>query len=215
MPTTSPDGIYYADSSTAMSAEAISAAEATSVQDALTSLVRDNRQIQTFVWADATARGAQAGMIAGDEGYQTDTAITYRYSGSAWVPWLSARTSFTPTWTNLTVGTGTNLGIYYISGGMCHVEVATTLGAGFSVGAARLTLPLTASFLANNLPVGRIAYVDNGVGTFRGDLFAFSSTQVDLRYPGGALFWSAISSATPFTWASTDSLLAQFSYPLA
>jgi len=40
MPVTSPDSIYYADGSTSMSAEAISAAEATSVQNALNSAYR-------------------------------------------------------------------------------------------------------------------------------------------------------------------------------
>lgn len=84
MPTTSPDGIYYADGSTPMSAEAISAAEATSVQNALDALVNDTRQIQTFVWANAAARTAQTGMIAGDFGFQTDTSTTYRYVNSAW-----------------------------------------------------------------------------------------------------------------------------------
>lgn len=85
MPTTSPDNIYYADGSTPMSAETISAAEATSVQDALDALIHDTRQIQTFVWANSAARSSQAGMIAGDLGYQTDTGLTYRYNGSSWV----------------------------------------------------------------------------------------------------------------------------------
>jgi hypothetical protein len=68
-----------------MSAEAISAAQAASVQGALDSLVNDTRQIQTFVWANSAARTAQTGMIAGDFGFQTDTSTTYRYSGSSWV----------------------------------------------------------------------------------------------------------------------------------
>ncbi len=42
------------------------------------------REIQTFQWADSTARGAQAGMAEGDIGYQADTNLYYKYSGSAW-----------------------------------------------------------------------------------------------------------------------------------
>lgn len=84
MPTTSPDGIYYADGSTPMSAEAISAAEATSVQAALTAKIGNTRQIQTFVWANTAARTAQSGMVAGDFGFQTNTSTTYRYVNSAW-----------------------------------------------------------------------------------------------------------------------------------
>ena len=145
----------------------------------------------------------------------TNTGITWRWDGSAWVIWDLSPTTFTPTWTNLTVGAGSNTGSYTISGGIVRVEFATVLGAGFSVGAARLTLPISGVFSSVNTPVGRVAYIDNGTGTFRGDLFSFSSTQVDFRYLGGALFWSAISSTTPFTWASTDSLLGAFTYRAA
>ena len=42
------------------------------------------RQIQSFLWADNAARTAQTGMVAGDEGYQTDTDTAYRYDGTAW-----------------------------------------------------------------------------------------------------------------------------------
>ncbi len=38
-----------------------------------------------YRWANAAARTAQAGMAAGDKGYQTDTLVEYLYSGSAWV----------------------------------------------------------------------------------------------------------------------------------
>ena len=86
MPTTSPDNIYYADGSTPMSAETISAAEATSVQEALNAKINDTRQIQTFVWADTAARNAQTGMTEGDFGYQLDNDLTYRYTGSIWTP---------------------------------------------------------------------------------------------------------------------------------
>jgi len=85
MPTTTPDNIYYADSSTAMSAETISAAEATSVQAALDGLINNNRQVQTYIWANAAARTAQTGMLEGAIGYQSDTDVYYSYTGAAWV----------------------------------------------------------------------------------------------------------------------------------
>lgn len=37
-----------------------------------------------FVWANTAARTAATTMAAGDTGYQVDTKVTYRYSGSAW-----------------------------------------------------------------------------------------------------------------------------------
>lgn len=94
MPTTTPDGIFYADSSTAMSAEAISAAEATSVQDALDLLVNDARQIQTFRWADASERTSQGGMLEGDQGWQSDTKTQYVFDGTNWVQMARAGIAF-------------------------------------------------------------------------------------------------------------------------
>lgn len=63
-----------------------------------------------YRWANAAARTAQAGMAAGDKGYQTDTAIVYRYSGSAWKEWESDWLTYTSTLGaasgGFTVGTG-------------------------------------------------------------------------------------------------------------
>jgi len=50
-----------------------------------------------FIWADATARAAATGMASDDRGYQLDTKVTYRYSGSAWVAWDA------PDWVALTL----------------------------------------------------------------------------------------------------------------
>lgn len=85
MPITPDWSIYYADTGTPMSAEAISAAEANSVEAALDTVIGSQRQIRNFKWANAAARTAQTGMTEGDIGDQADTDIRYRYSGSAWV----------------------------------------------------------------------------------------------------------------------------------
>lgn len=84
MPLTPNFSIYYRDTSTPASLETESALQADSVDDALTLAITGNRQIQTFRWANAAARTAQTGMVAGDTGYQTDTAMEYIYTGSAW-----------------------------------------------------------------------------------------------------------------------------------
>lgn len=80
MPTTSPDNIFYADGSTPMSAAAISAAEATSVQEALST----SRAIRTYRWTDSDARDAQIDMQPGDQGYQIDEGAHYQYDGIQW-----------------------------------------------------------------------------------------------------------------------------------
>lgn len=84
MPTTSPDGIDYPDTSYTSGFVAALAAMATSIQTAFS-----KRQIRTFKWADAAARAAQTGMSEGDRGDQADTDKQYRYSGSTWVEAVS------------------------------------------------------------------------------------------------------------------------------
>ena len=86
MPTTIPDNIFFANGSTPMSAEDISAAEATSVQASLTGLIGEKRQIQTFVWDDDAARSGQSGAKPGDLGFQTNTTQKYERIGSTWIP---------------------------------------------------------------------------------------------------------------------------------
>jgi hypothetical protein len=84
VPLTPNFSIYYRDTSTPASLETESALQADSIDDALTLAITGNRQIQTFRWANAAARAAQTGMVAGDEGYQVDTGAQYRHDGSAW-----------------------------------------------------------------------------------------------------------------------------------
>lgn len=81
MPVTSPDSISYPDTSYTSGIVAAMAAQATSVQTALST-----RAIKAYRWANAAARAAETGMSAGDEGWQTDTTMHYLYDGSAWLP---------------------------------------------------------------------------------------------------------------------------------
>lgn len=90
------------------------------------------RQIQTFRWADSTARGAQTGMIAGDRGYQTDTAVEYIYNGSAWVAdpldtgWINA--TYSGAW-----GTSNSMPVRYRRlDGVVYVEGEATGGTAAS-----------------------------------------------------------------------------------
>lgn len=80
MPTTSPDNLWSPDNSDNF--EDLVPDLATmqgSVQAALSS-----RALRTYRWADTAARNSQTGMTAGDIGYQINTDVLYRYSGSTW-----------------------------------------------------------------------------------------------------------------------------------
>ena len=58
-------------------------AETATFNDAFAA-IGNTRQIKTYKWADNAARTAQTGMVAGDEGYQTDTGTLYTYDGTSW-----------------------------------------------------------------------------------------------------------------------------------
>lgn len=104
---TSPDNIAYATTADDLSVEDISAAQATSVQDAFNDKINNTRQKQTYRWANSAARTAQTGMQAGDVGYQVDTAMDYIYTGSAWR--LNTGGLVLVTKQTLTASTGVNM----------------------------------------------------------------------------------------------------------
>lgn len=203
MPTTTPDNIFYADSSSAMSAEAISAAEATSVQEAFDNLINDSRQQQNYFWTDSSGRTSQTGMRVNDLGYQADTDITYRYNGTAWRVWEKTPTAYTPA---VTGGTRTG-GIvkYSIGSGMVYVSGSITLSAvsgDFSIGIPS-GLPIDTTF------VGAVAFEDVGTNIFWGTALANSSTAIGFYASLASGTYASrgiLSSTIPFTWASGDSI---------
>lgn len=218
MPIT-PNGIYYADTSTSMSAEAISAAEATSVDDAIQTLIVNNRQLQDYRWADSAARAAQAGMGEGDEGYQIDTKIIYRYSSGAWRIWSTLTpVAFTPTWTNLTVGDGTQDWVYNISSGRVFISGTFTLGSTSAVGTnPYFSLPVAGTFTDAQV-LGDALFDDAGV-RYRGGVHydnALSSPLVRRFFLSGSeIIDAGISATAPFTWATGDRISATFAYRAA
>lgn len=93
MPTTSPDGIYYPDAATSAAFETALAQLAGSVQDAFDGS-REDRQLQTFDWANSSERTSQAGMTEGAIGYQRDTDVYYTYTGTAWALLITQTDTF-------------------------------------------------------------------------------------------------------------------------
>ena len=216
MPTTTPDSIYYADSATTMSAEAISAAEATSVQNALNS-VRSRRQIQTFVWANAAARAAQTGMVEGDIGYQSDTNIYYFYTGTVWKAWDSDWITYTPTLTNVTLGTGSATQYRYrYTGGVVEVDFSIRLGTGGSfTGSPTMTLPVSAVALRHSsMTYDGVASATNAAGNIYPISVLASGTSVTT-----VAFWTTTTGAyaqvtaiVPHTWALNSVIQGKFRY---
>lgn len=79
MPTTSPDNIFFPDTSTAWATASDFAVEASSVQNAFNA-----RERYTYRWPTASERGAETTMRQGDTGYQIDTRTEYVFDSGSW-----------------------------------------------------------------------------------------------------------------------------------
>lgn len=111
--------------------------------------------------------------------------------GGAWNTW-------TPTWTNLTVGNGTVASNKYIKvGKVVHATYHLTLGSTSSVtGALSFTLPVTSASLTATLPIG-IAYInDAATAAYMGWVHWATTTTAKLHSFNGAADSRSIQATT-------------------
>jgi hypothetical protein len=214
MPTTSPDSIYYADGTTPASIATITAAMATSVQNAL-----NVREARTYSWANNTAKAAQTGMATGEVGYQIDTDVFYIYSGSAWKIWAKQPTTYTPTFTQFTASAVSF--IYSIAGGVVRVTGKVTLS---STVTGTMTISTPPGYNPNTTVLANSFAAQIGSGGVDGA----TEHPLGVRYhTSGSVILSAINAAgtyativntaatVPLTWASGNIFYVSFSYPVA
>lgn len=136
--------------------------------------------------------------------YETDTNRLMRYDGTGWgnvniTDWEA----FTPSWTNLTVGTGNNTGRYRYVGDELHVKVQMDFGATTSIsGLPSFALP--DSRVAANDGVRNIGtcwyFNDDGANALGTCQCLPTGTSVFL-YTDAIV---ALSATAPFTWAADD-----------
>lgn len=151
----------------------------------------------------------------------TDAAITpaklVSGTGSGWT-WQS----FTPSWTNITPGNGTNTGSYIQIGKTVFVKTKFKLGSTSSVGSnPTLALPVTSSssnYTADISVVGDVGVLDAGTAYYRGFIRWSSTTAINplmLGVTGSLITNTTISSTVPMTWATNDELDLFFCYEAA
>ena len=122
--------------------------------------------------------------------------------------------SWTPTWTNLTKGNGTlDQAIYSRAGKTVFFTLIFTLGSTSSVGTSPVfTLPITASqvFFTN------ARYYDSSATTYyegRCDLASTTTAGIVVSDVSGTyLTRSGITATVPFTWATSDQIIASGFY---
>lgn len=166
------------------------------------------QSIMTFASSSARDTALSGVLDEGMHAYLEDTDTLCYYSGSAWVNVYSAWTSFTPAFTNLTIGNASNSGYYrYIAGDM-RVLINFTFGSTSSVsGEIGLTLPNSETSAALGLQsIGTgFAYDDNqSIAVYGFARCASASTSITFVSDGGAnTEWDA---TAPFTWTTDDDL---------
>jgi hypothetical protein len=133
-------------------------------------------------------------------------------------------TTFTPSWSNLTVGTGgsaENTGRYLIFNKLMFVRTRTVLGSsGFSVGAdPRMTLPASVSTVsAISGGGGTSGFTDAGTIDIGGTIQTITTTAVRPVYfqaSGSFTTFNTASATNPWTWAAGDRISMDFWIQLA
>lgn len=135
--------------------------------------------------------------------------------GGAW-------TSFTPSWTNLTVGNATNSGAYTQIGKTVVARIKLVLGSTSSVGTApQFDLPVTPSttLLTTQVsPLGTATILDSGVNSWAGRALYQSTNRCLIRIQaadGTSSTDREITSLVPMTWGASDSIEAFLIYEAA
>lgn len=151
----------------------------------------------------------------------TDTAITpaklQSGTGSSW-SWQS----WTPTWTNLTVGNGTVVAKYIQIGKTVVFRLSIAFGSTSSIsGGVIFTLPVTAVSYGGSAtmqPIGTVRIFDSGTGVFEGAIyFNSTTTAVTSVFNSASTYVSgaSLSSTVPMTWTTSDELNVSAIYEAA
>jgi len=132
---------------------------------------------------------------------------------------MGAWTSFTPSWTNLTVGGGTNTGAYQQVGKTVHMRISFVFAADSSIGGAvSFAPPVNAATYNTWSNIGNVLLRDNGVGSYSGFVDWDSATSFSINaWKADGTYTQAIglSSTVPFTWTTSDVIQLVCTYEAA
>lgn len=135
----------------------------------------------------------------------------------------AAWTTYSPTWTNLSVGNGTVTARYRQIGTLVETRITIVFGSTTSIsGAVSVSLPVTRATYAGTAgltALGLARFFDtSGGAASEGAAMNVSTTTVRLQVwksDGTYLTSADLSSTVPFTWATGDEINVQFSYEAA
>ncbi|MFI6639944.1 hypothetical protein [Streptomyces sp. NPDC050504] len=137
--------------------------------------------------------------------------------------WVSYAVAWSSSGTAPAVGNGMLRGVYCQIGKTVHVRINLLMGitTTYGTGTWRFTVPVTADALESSAfyQVGSAMMIDESANAlYPGTAFITASTGfigVSTATGGSNVAAGAISTSTPFTWASTDSVHIQITYEVA
>lgn len=161
--------------------------------------------------------------------FETDTGYLRVWDGAAWDYFLpkqdtvpGAWTSYTPTWTaattNPAIGNGTLVGKYMQLNKVVTAEITVIMGSTTTYGSGtfRFGLPVTAATpLWGYAHTGSARLYDSSVSTIYVAAIGFFASSTTYVSGWAHAATSAMSSTSPFTWASGDEITIQVTYEAA
>jgi hypothetical protein len=146
-----------------------------------------------------------------------DLLVTAASGETTGLKYTGAWTTFTPTFTNITIGNGTLVGAYCQVGKLVTVAISLTFGSttaitgGFILGAH----PITAVLTGSKIPLGILNCFDAGVNQYFGIVTENGTANYGALIQNTSGTYSTandISSTVPFTWGTNDQLQIQYTY---
>jgi hypothetical protein len=145
--------------------------------------------------------------------------LTADSTAATGLAWDGIWTNFTPSWTGLTVGNGTQVARYRKVGKTVDVYVKFTLGSTSSLSASLnyFALPFNLAYTSNgDTVIGGLddaSPADNktGIGEFNGNNIIISALATNATFATH----SRVTSTNPFTWTTNDSFWISVRYEAA
>jgi hypothetical protein len=170
-----------------------------------------------YVVGSAFSTNTTITVTGGSDYTLADAAITspnysYMDTPQGFPQWFA----FTPAWTNITVGNGTNTGSFCVSGQTVFIRVDFGFGSSSSIdGAVTLTFPVTINTnIAINTVIGQISVKDGSAAPMQGQILANGGLRIG-NSSGTYLGSSVFSSTVPMTWDSSDLMGITATYQMA
>lgn len=139
-------------------------------------------------------------------------------TGTTWV-W----TSWTPTWTNLSVGSAAQNSAYAQIGKTVYIKIHIVLSSSSFSGALSCNLPVTPKSIYGTTKfniIGRALYIDEGVALYEGNIYLQNSTTTAtfVVTNSAGTYASAnnvVTGTVPHTWGNSDAITGFMMYEAA